>query len=140
MQLHAMSERISAGKEAKTGLDVNDSQNTRAYTNSPTVTPRPPFSSIHLPPEVKLPKDRQVDSLSSSPIVFSNTLKSLDGRGLFQENGRSEDESSVPRTDSRQNGTKGSRLEWLEQYEPGVYITFTTLPGGQRGLKRVRFR
>ncbi|KAG8659812.1 hypothetical protein MANES_02G081100v8 [Manihot esculenta] len=139
LRLHGMSERISAGKEAKTGLDVNASQNTRAYTNSPTVTPRPPFSSIHLPPEVKLPKDRQVDSLSSSPIVFSNTLKSLDGRGLFQENGRSEDESSVPRTDSRQNGTKGSRLEWLEQYEPGVYITFTTLPSGQRGLKRVRF-
>ncbi|KAF2290520.1 hypothetical protein GH714_014237 [Hevea brasiliensis] len=139
LRLHAMSEKISAGKEAKVGVDLSTSQNTQAKTNSPVVSLRPGFSSFHLPPEIKLPRDRQVDSLSSSPLVFSNTLKSLDGRGLFQENSRSEDQSPVPRKDSRQNGTKGSTLEWLEQYEPGVYITFTDLPGGQRGLKRVRF-
>ncbi|KAJ9172918.1 hypothetical protein P3X46_016107 [Hevea brasiliensis] len=140
LRLHAMSEKISAGKEAKGRVDLNtSSQNTQAYTNSPTVSPRPPLALFHLPSEVKLPKDGQIDSLSSSPIVFSNTLKSLDARGLFQENGKSDDDSHVPRIDSRQNGMKGSRHEWVEQYEPGVYITFTTLPGGQRGLKRVRF-
>lgn len=30
--------------------------------------------------------------------------------------------------------------EWVEQDEPGVYITLTSLPGGARDLKRVRFR
>lgn len=30
--------------------------------------------------------------------------------------------------------------EWVEQDEPGVYITFITLPGGLKDLKRVRFR
>lgn len=30
--------------------------------------------------------------------------------------------------------------EWVEQDEPGVYITFVTLPGGLKDLKRVRFR
>jgi len=30
--------------------------------------------------------------------------------------------------------------EWIEQYEPGVYITLTTLRDGTRDLKRVRFR
>jgi len=30
--------------------------------------------------------------------------------------------------------------EWVEQDEPGVYITIRALPGGKRELKRVRFR
>lgn len=30
--------------------------------------------------------------------------------------------------------------EWMEQYRPGVYITFVMLPTGQKGIKRVRFR
>lgn len=30
--------------------------------------------------------------------------------------------------------------EWVEQDEPGVYITLTSLPGGVKDLKRVRFR
>lgn len=30
--------------------------------------------------------------------------------------------------------------EWMEQYKPGVYITFIILPTGQKGIKRVRFR
>jgi len=32
------------------------------------------------------------------------------------------------------------QAEWIEQYEPGVYITLTTLCDGTRDLKRVRFR
>lgn len=30
--------------------------------------------------------------------------------------------------------------EWVEQDEPGVYITIQALPNGRRELKRVRFR
>jgi len=30
--------------------------------------------------------------------------------------------------------------EWIEQYEPGVYITLVALRDGTRDLKRVRFR
>ncbi|XP_042412359.1 PH, RCC1 and FYVE domains-containing protein 1-like [Zingiber officinale] len=29
--------------------------------------------------------------------------------------------------------------EWVQQHEPGVYITLTSLPGGMKDLKRVRF-
>ncbi|KAJ0745676.1 putative brevis radix (BRX) domain, protein BREVIS RADIX [Helianthus annuus] len=29
--------------------------------------------------------------------------------------------------------------EWVEQVEPGVYITIRVLPGGSRELRRVRF-
>lgn len=30
--------------------------------------------------------------------------------------------------------------EWVEQDEPGVYITIRALPGGKKELRRVRFR
>lgn len=33
-----------------------------------------------------------------------------------------------------------SENEWVEQDEAGVYITLTSLPGGVKDLKRVRFR
>lgn len=50
-----------------------------------------------------------------------------------------------------ENGTKPKNLvgpgngnqvdaEWIEQYEPGVYITLVALRDGTRDLKRVRFR
>ncbi|XP_068658422.1 PH, RCC1 and FYVE domains-containing protein 1-like isoform X1 [Aristolochia californica] len=43
------------------------------------------------------------------------------------------------------NGTRtpeaetNHEAEWVEQDEPGVYITLTSLPGGVKDLKRVRF-
>ncbi|WCJ25112.1 Regulator of chromosome condensation (RCC1) family with FYVE zinc finger domain [Euphorbia peplus] len=63
----------------------------------------------------------------------------MQGRGWCHDNVRVEDDSCTPKTDCRQQGTKGSRLECVEQYEPGVYITLTVLSDGQKGLKRVRF-
>lgn len=40
------------------------------------------------------------------------------------------------------NGSKTSadEVEWVEQAEPGVYITVSAYPGGGKYLKRVRFR
>lgn len=38
------------------------------------------------------------------------------------------------------NRSKDGEDEWVEQDEPGVYITLTSLPGGIIDLKRVRFR
>lgn len=40
---------------------------------------------------------------------------------------------------STENGRE-PETEWVEQDEPGVYITLTALPGGGKDLKRVRFR
>jgi hypothetical protein len=36
--------------------------------------------------------------------------------------------------------SNASDMEWVEQDEPGVYITIRALPGGTRELRRVRFR
>jgi len=41
--------------------------------------------------------------------------------------------SRMKESDSRNDN------EWVEQDEPGVYITLTSLPGGAKDLKRVRF-
>ncbi len=38
------------------------------------------------------------------------------------------------------DGESHHDAEWVEQDEPGVYITLTSLPGGVKDLKRVRFR
>ncbi|KAI3458045.1 hypothetical protein Pfo_014708 [Paulownia fortunei] len=37
------------------------------------------------------------------------------------------------------NNFKSPDLEWIEQYEPGVYFNLVALQGGTRDLKRVRF-
>nr|CAD1840018.1 unnamed protein product [Ananas comosus var. bracteatus] len=48
-------------------------------------------------------------------------------------------------SDVVKNGSKvtdadgNNEPEWVEQYEPGVYITLGSLPGGARELRRVRF-
>ncbi|XP_068329307.1 PH, RCC1 and FYVE domains-containing protein 1-like [Pyrus communis] len=39
----------------------------------------------------------------------------------------------------KNRGTKTVTAEWIEQDEPGVYITLVSLPGGVNDLKRVRF-
>ena len=48
---------------------------------------------------------------------------------------------AVARNSSRsRDGEAQGDDEWVEQDEPGVYITLTPLPGGAKDLKRVRFR
>ncbi|KAM0863751.1 hypothetical protein ACQ4PT_044389 [Festuca glaucescens] len=70
---------------------------------------------------------------------------------LFSGSSRAGDSGNLD-TMSLQSGEDGYRsrstislssdqvqAEWIEQYEPGVYITLTTLLDGTRDLKRVRF-
>jgi hypothetical protein len=136
-----MSDKVSVRKEAKDGVDSYQPQTRPDYTDTPTLSGGcAVFPSTHLPLEVRFPKDSKIDSLSNSPIVFSNTLKSMDGRELCHEDSRPEEDLHDTTADPRRNGTKASKHEWVEQYEPGVYITFTILPSGLKGLKRVRFR
>ena len=72
---------------------------------------------------------------------------------LFSASRRAAGDSGSLDTMSLQSGEDGYRsqgtislssdqvqAEWIEQYEPGVYITLSTLGDGTRDLKRVRFR
>ncbi|XP_010519784.1 PREDICTED: bifunctional serine/threonine-protein kinase/NEDD4-like E3 ubiquitin-protein ligase [Tarenaya hassleriana] len=64
--------------------------------------------------------------------LFSNGT-STPGASCRQQQGNSET------TNRSGNRAKESENEWVEQDDPGVYITLTALPCGARDLKRVRF-
>lgn len=54
---------------------------------------------------------------------------------------KQEHPEAAPRIGGRtREGDSRNENEWVEQDEPGVYITLTSLPGGRKDLKRVRFR
>ncbi|CAK9169798.1 unnamed protein product [Ilex paraguariensis] len=140
-RLHTMSEKLSAGRETKDQVSVTLPQITSICTNSPTMKgAHPMFVATHEPPDVGKLEDTNVNPQCSSPILFSNTLLSMRNRDINTGDARSAEESCARRTDSVQDENKAMKLEWVEQYQPGVYITFITLPSGQKGLKRVRFR
>lgn len=77
------------------------------------------------------------DGLRASSSSMSESVNGTECRPLPDgENGVSpRDSDSAPVA----NG-KEVEAEWIEQYEPGVYITLVALRDGSRDLKRVRFR
>ncbi|KAL6993292.1 hypothetical protein U1Q18_011407 [Sarracenia purpurea var. burkii] len=137
LKLRPMSEKLHTGRELKDQL----LQITSIPIDSPTLkSVNTMLIATHLPPEVRPLLCRKVDSLCTSPVIFSNTLKSMSDNGDFYDSGTVlAEESIVDRSACGQNGFKTLKMEWVEKYEPGVYITFITLPGGQKGIKRVRF-
>lgn len=48
--------------------------------------------------------------------------------------------SPTSNSNNTYNAPDQVEAEWIEQYEPGVYITLVALRDGTRDLKRVRFR
>lgn len=79
----------------------------------------------------------ETDSNGSSVQLLSN--------GSSTANNQSSTLSKSSQLDSAKNGKiketeSRQEAEWVEQDEPGVYITLTSQPGGAKDLKRVRFR
>lgn len=97
------------------------------------------FVVTNVNPAIRRLEERTVDSSCNSPLLFSSKIRALSSRESNSSEGRSAEESCGMRINSKQNEIK-PKVDWVEQYQPGVYITFTILPSGQKGLKRVRFR
>lgn len=81
-----------------------------------------------------------------SPVPTNNT--DLNGsNGLLLSDGQNSINLNQPvptravRNGGKLNDTDANHepTEWVEQDHPGVYITLTSLPGGVKDLKRVRF-
>ena len=69
-------------------------------------------------------------------VASSGKAVSLGSKGPEHlQNGENGSKSRSPTSNSNQ-----VEAEWIEQYEPGVYITLMALRDGTRDLKRVRFR
>lgn len=84
--------------------------------------------------DAKLPNGSGATQASSN--IVSDTVDGRDS-GHFQddESGLRSKNAAVLPADSEQ-----VEAEWIEQYEPGVYITLNAMRDGTRELKRVRFR
>ncbi|KAM7252952.1 hypothetical protein ACFE04_025570 [Oxalis oulophora] len=84
------------------------------------------------------PDARLSNGSAALQTIGSNVSESVDGRDSVNlqdgENGTRSRNSSV----APANGSQ-VEAEWIEQYEPGVYITLMALRDGTRDLKRVRF-
>lgn len=83
--------------------------------------------------------NNEPDLNESNNLLFSNGSGVTCNRGLGHNKQGHSDATS--RHGSRtKDGESRHEAEWVEQDELGVYITLTSLQGGGKDLKRVRFR
>ncbi|KAL2558693.1 Protein Brevis radix-like 1 [Forsythia ovata] len=71
--------------------------------------------------------DLDPSQLISDSFESTDSSRVLDGNGLKSQN-------SVISSDANQN-----EVEWIEQYEAGVYVTIVAFQDGSRDIKRARF-
>nr|XP_023882208.1 PH, RCC1 and FYVE domains-containing protein 1-like [Quercus suber]POE73396.1 putative e3 ubiquitin-protein ligase herc1 [Quercus suber] len=141
---HLRSDSSSSSLLASTGIDSDLINGTQGPTPSPRDLPLTDETNIYHQnrvlmtangtdenPDFRLPNGGGVQQSGSS------VSEAVDGKdsGSFQdgENGMRSKNSALP-VNSNQ-----VEAEWIEQYEPGVYITLVALKDGTRDLKRVRF-
>ncbi|CAN8321856.1 unnamed protein product [Cochlearia groenlandica] len=106
----------------------------RPHNNIPGMTGTgysSPDSLDHQP--IQTPKHHGSATPKLSSISGTKTeTSSIDGSARSSSVDRSEEEVSVSNASDMES-------EWVEQDEPGVYITIRALPNGNRELRRVRF-
>lgn len=78
---------------------------------------------LNLTPKVSSVSAAKVETSSIDASARSSSSREIDHSGELSVSNASDLET-----------------EWVEQDEPGVYITIRTLPSGARELRRVRFR
>lgn len=113
-------------------------------------TKSPPFTSLGTIPvsgditNVSLDKlngqalGQESDSNESNTQVVQNG--SVNGDNRNSSHNRPHQEAATRNGGRTREVDSRNENEWVEQDEPGVYITLTSLPGGSKDLKRVRFR
>ncbi|KAI5603897.1 hypothetical protein POPTR_001G276900v4 [Populus trichocarpa] len=70
--------------------------------------------------------------------LLSNVSSTISNRGAGHNN-QGHLEATIKNGSRNKEAEWRHEAEWVEQDEPGVYITLTSLPGGIKDLKRVRF-
>ncbi|KAL4567707.1 hypothetical protein LXL04_023299 [Taraxacum kok-saghyz] len=91
----------------------------------------------------RLPVGGTRDIKSPAFTSFGSNLSFSDVFSVDHPNSQSQSQSQTlsykpPHSETARNNGRNDD-EWVEQDEPGVYITLTSLPGGIKDLKRVRF-
>ncbi|KAK7279857.1 hypothetical protein RJT34_24916 [Clitoria ternatea] len=133
---HTRAESISGSSLASIGLDsslMNRTEGTLpgSYGTSIYQQNRGSVTSNGTDDDVRLPNGSGVIQASSSSVSDI-----VDGR----DSGHLDDDSSLRSRNAVLPANSAQvEAEWIEQYEPGVYITLVALRDGTRDLKRVRF-
>lgn len=78
-------------------------------------------------------------STTSNSQLLLNGSNTVSGR-LSGQNRMVHSEATIRNGSKTKESDSRNESEWVEQDEPGVYITLTSLSGGVKDLKRVRFR
>ena len=137
-QQHSRAESISGSSLASMGLE--SSLLNRTARNSPGTNGTNLHHQIRSPitsngtnnyPDVKLPNGGGVIQAGSG----STADDARDSGNFHNEESGLKSRNAAPAANTNQ-----IEAEWIEQYEPGVYITLVALRDGTRDLKRVRFR
>lgn len=95
------------------------------YSSSDSLDQRP-IQSRHYHDSagfISTPKVSSISAAKTETSSLDGSISSRDHSGEFSVSNASDMET-----------------EWVEEDEPGVYITIRALPGGIRELRRVRFR
>jgi hypothetical protein len=92
---------------------------------------------ISSPHELELPTQRTHSS--SDEMLMAASCRMDDNVSIDARSVQNNEDGYKPRGTVSLSGNQ-VQAEWIKQYEPGVYITLTTLRDGTRDLKRVRFR
>lgn len=101
----------------------------------PNETSAPPTPKIV---NAKMEQNLNPQNAGQGEMWASSTrLKDIDSRTIASPQSH---DDAVPAVRSPSEMSNDVEAEWIEQFEPGVYITLVTLRDGTRDLKRVRFR
>ncbi|CAI9781301.1 unnamed protein product [Fraxinus pennsylvanica] len=80
----------------------------------------------------------ELESNESDNHLLSHGASTASNRNLGH-NKQGHTEAMTRNGNKTRESDSRNENEWVEQDEPGVYITLTSLPGGLKDLKRVRF-
>lgn len=124
-------------------LPVGAARNIKSPT--PSLASTPASSDIFNASSINHRLNGQIMSQDPEPGISSNTNMLSSGLSTANNHSSAHPRQSNSEASSRngakiKEGDSRNENEWVEQDEPGVYITFTSLPGGAKDLKRVRFR
>lgn len=84
-------------------------------------------------------RSQESDLTGSNDQLLSNGSSTITNRSAGHGKHSQSNATSRNGYKTKDNESR-NETEWVEQDEPGVYITLTSLPGGVKDLKRVRFR
>lgn len=141
--MNALSEKIIAGrKTSNIGSTLNNmSMSHLAQANSSRCeNEKLVYGDPRLSNDFQIQEDWDIEGIRDNATASLKVVAGVDGKFQHHSAGKLFVKTHVIGTSTRQCTPRASKDEWVEQDEPGVYITFITLPNGQKGLKRVRFR